>query len=52
VDVYSALGKLLKTIEIPEAPTNVCFGGKERNKLFITAKTSLYRIGLNMTGVD
>jgi len=52
VDVFSKDGKLVKTIEIPEAPTNVCFGGKDRNQLYITAQTSLYRVGLNKEGVD
>lgn len=52
VDVFSKEGELLKTIEIPEAPTNLCFGGKDRNELYITAQTSLYRVGLNMKGVD
>jgi gluconolactonase len=52
VDVFSRDGKLLKTIEIPEAPTNVCFGGKNRDQLYITAQTSLYRVGLNTNGVD
>jgi len=52
VDVFSGEGKLLKTIEIPEAPTNVCFGGKNRDQLYITAQTSLYRVGLNARGVD
>jgi gluconolactonase len=52
VDVFSAEGQLLKSIEIPEAPTNVCFGGKDRQQLFITARTSLYRVGLNAKGVQ
>lgn len=52
VDVFSKTGDLLKTIETPEAPTNVCFGGKGRNQLYITAQTSLYRIGLSTEGVD
>ncbi len=52
VDIYSKEGNHLKTIEIPEAPTNVCFGGKNRELLFITAHTSLYRIGLDAKGVD
>ncbi len=52
VDVFSNTGELIKTIEVPESPTNVCFGGENRNQLFITAQTSLYRVGLNMKGVD
>jgi len=52
VDIFSNAGELLKTIVIPESPTNVCFGGKNRNQLYITAQTSFYRVGLNMKGVD
>jgi len=52
VDIFSNAGELLKTIVIPESPTNVCFGGKNRNQLYITAQTSFYRAGLNMKGVD
>ena len=52
VDIFSKTGELIKTIEIPEVPTNVCFGGKDRNVLYITAQTSLYRVGLNRKGVD
>lgn len=52
VDIFSKTGELLKTIEVPEGPTNVCFGGIDRNQLYITARTSLYRVGLNMKGVD
>ena len=52
VDVFSPSGKLLKSIEVPEKPSNVCFGGTERNQLFITARTSLYRVELDARGVD
>ncbi|MEM6281193.1 MAG: SMP-30/gluconolactonase/LRE family protein [Chloroflexota bacterium] len=40
------LGKLL----VPEMVTNICFGGEDRNMLFITATTSLYGIELATTG--
>jgi gluconolactonase len=52
VDIFSPDGELLKSIEVPEKPSNVCFGGKKRNQLFITARTSLYRVELNTRGVD
>lgn len=52
VDIFSPSGQLLETIPLPQSPTNVCFGGKERNQLFITARKSLYRIELNAYGVD
>ena len=41
--VYNPKGKLLRRIEVPEIPSNVCFG-KDGRTLFITARTSLYAI--------
>lgn len=52
VDIFSPEGQLLKTIDVPEVPTNVTFGGKERNQLYITAQTSLYRVELNKKGIN
>ncbi len=52
VDIYSPSGELIQSIGVPEKPSNVCFGGKNRNQLFITARTSIYRVELNTKGVD
>jgi len=46
VTVYAPSGKLIKTIEVPERPANVCFGGKDKKTLFITARKSLYSIDM------
>lgn len=46
VDVYDPAGKKIKTIEIPEQPANVCFGGKDKQILFVTARTSLYAVDM------
>jgi gluconolactonase len=45
--VYSPKGELVREIEVPENPSNVCFGGKKRNILFITARTSVYTLKTN-----
>ncbi len=50
--VYSPRGELIKEIEVPESPSNVCFGGKKRKILFITARTSVYTLKMNVRGVD
>jgi len=50
--VYNIEGELIQEIEVPESPSNVCFGGKDRNVLFITARTSVYTLKMNMKGVD
>ncbi|MCG8492353.1 MAG: SMP-30/gluconolactonase/LRE family protein, partial [Sneathiellales bacterium] len=42
VHCYHPDGTLLGKIFIPEEVSNVCFGGPRRNRLFITASTSVY----------
>lgn len=50
--VYSPNGELLQEIEVPEKPSNICFGGKKRNILFITARKSVYTLKMKVMGVD
>lgn len=45
-------GRLLGRIEVPEVVSNVCFGGRGKHRLFITATTSLYAIALNRSGAQ
>jgi len=42
------MGKIL----VPETVSNICFGGHAKNRLFITATTSLYSVILNRRGVQ
>jgi gluconolactonase len=50
VTVWSPQGALLRTIVVPEVPANVCFGGHNMTTLFITARTSLYAVELDVAG--
>ena len=50
VHCYSREGELLGRILVPEPAANVEFGGPKRNRLFITATTSLYSIYLTVNG--
>lgn len=45
-------GKLLGKILVPELVSNVCFGGRAKHELYITATTSVYRVVLNRKGVQ
>ena len=45
-------GALLGKILVPEVCSNVCFGGPKRNRLFITATTSLYAVYTPVNGVQ
>jgi len=51
VVVYNKKGEKIETIEIPERPANVCFGGKDKRTLFITARTSLYSVRMRVKGL-
>ena len=44
VEVYSPDGNEIMKIEVPERPSNVTFAGKDKNTLYITARTSLYAV--------
>jgi gluconolactonase len=48
--IYSPDGKAITTVEIPESPANVCFGGKDRKTLFITARKALYSLRMQVRG--
>ncbi len=45
-------GALLGKILVPEMVSNVCFGGRAKHQLYMTATTSVYRIVLNRQGVQ
>jgi gluconolactonase len=42
VRCYAPTGDLIGKIHLPETCANLCFGGKKRNRLFMTASTSVY----------
>jgi len=52
VTIFDKSGKKIGTIDVPENWTaNVCFGGKGRKTLFITASKSLYCMKMNVKGL-
>jgi gluconolactonase len=48
--VFDYAGNKLGSIPIPETPSNCTFGGPHFNVMFITARTSLYYLGLGVEG--
>jgi gluconolactonase len=50
IAVYSPAGKLIQTIELPETPANCSFGGRDLQTLYITARTSVYRVRIAEKG--
>jgi gluconolactonase len=50
VVIYDSHGKLTDTIEFSETPANCAFGDSDLETLYITARTSLYRVRRNVKG--
>ncbi len=48
--VYDPAGKLIDTIEVPERPLQLVFGGKDGQTLFIPARSSLYAVRTKYKG--
>jgi gluconolactonase len=51
VVVFDKAGKEIERIAVPEVPANVCFGGADRQTLFITARTGFYAVKTRVKGV-
>ncbi len=41
--IYSPQGRLLRTLQLPEKPSNLCFGPDEKT-IYVTARTTVYRV--------
>jgi len=50
VHCYAPDGTLLGKVRVPEVVSNLAFGGPRRNRLFITATTSLYSVYVAKSG--
>jgi gluconolactonase len=50
VRCYAPDGDMIGKIHLPEVCANLCFGGRKRNRLFMTASTSVYSLHLNIAG--
>ena len=50
VHCFDPDGTLIGKLRLPEPASNLVFGGLKRNRLFVTASTSLYSMLLNVNG--
>jgi gluconolactonase len=50
VAIYTPEGKPLHVIELSETPANCAFGDADFQTLYVTARTSIYRVRLNVKG--
>jgi gluconolactonase len=53
ITIYNPKGEKITHIDIPETwSANVCFGGKNKDILFITASKAVYTMKMNVKGVE
>jgi sugar lactone lactonase YvrE len=50
IEVYDRAGKQIGTIEVPERPGSLVFGGPDKRTLFIGARGSLYAVQMRAAG--
>ena len=51
VHVFNPDGKEIARVEVPEKPSNLCFGDKDGRTLFITAGKSFYSVKMSVAGM-
>jgi gluconolactonase len=51
IQVFNPQGEPLGIIAVPEAPSNLTFGGADFKTLFITARTSVYSVRMEVPGI-
>jgi gluconolactonase len=49
--IFTPEGRHLGTIQPDEQPSNVAWGDADRKTLYMTARTGLYRVRLNIPGL-
>jgi gluconolactonase len=52
VRCYAPDGTLIGRVRLPEPCSNLCFGGRKRNRLFMTAGTSVYALYVDAQGAQ
>ena len=52
VHCFAPDGTLLGKVLVPETVSNLCFGGRAKHVLYITATTSIYSVALTQRGVQ
>ncbi|MCU0520984.1 MAG: SMP-30/gluconolactonase/LRE family protein [Anaerolineae bacterium] len=49
--VYDTSGRQIDRLEVPERPATLVFGGTDGRTLFVTARSSLYRVRMDVPGL-
>ncbi len=50
--IFNPQGQMIAKIEVPHEPSNLCFSGKDKNVLFITARRAIYTMPMKVNGIE
>ncbi|MBB2147625.1 SMP-30/gluconolactonase/LRE family protein [Pedobacter gandavensis] len=50
--IFNSKGEMIAKIKVPHAPSNLCFSGKDKNILFITAREAIYTLPMKVKGIE
>lgn len=50
--IFNNKGQMIAEIKVPHGPSNLCFSGKDKNVLFITAREAIYTIPMKVKGIE
>ena len=50
--VFDSAGQLIGKIRLPELPANLAWGDSTNRTLYVTARTSIYRVHMKATGTQ
>jgi len=50
--IFNAKGEMIAQIKIPHEPSNICFSGKDKDVLIITARKAIYTLPMKVKGIE
>lgn len=50
--IFNPQGQMIARIKVPHEPSNVCFSGKNKDVLFITARKAIYILPMKVKGIE
>ena len=50
--IFNAEGEMIAQIKVPHEPSNICFSGKDKDVLFITARKAIYTLPMMVKGIE
>ncbi|WP_316751557.1 SMP-30/gluconolactonase/LRE family protein [Pedobacter gandavensis] len=50
--IFNDKGQMIARIKVPHGPSNLCFSGRDKDVLFITAREAIYTLPMKVKGIE